>query len=392
MAHYDVVIIGGAVTGSSAAYHLAANPDFHGRVLVIEKDPSYQKCASALSAASIRQQFSTAVNIKISLYGIEFIREIGDRLEVDGDRPDVGFHEDGYLYLASDDGLAVLKENNDLQRQLGADIVFMAPDELAQRFPWLNVEGLAAGTFGVSGEGWFDGYGLMQAFRRKARSLGVEYRSARVAGVALANGKVGGVTLADGEVISAGHVINASGADGKRIAASAGLDIPIEVKKRMIFTFKAEDRIGRCPLLIDTDGTYVRGDSDGFLCGWAPSGEADPEVEDDFNVDWDLFEDHIWPVLANRVPAFERIKPGAAWAGYYDMCAWDENVLLGALPEQPNFLLANGFSGHGLQQSPAAGRGLAELVTYGDFRSLDLSDLSPVRLRQGRQVREKCIV
>jgi glycine/D-amino acid oxidase-like deaminating enzyme len=392
MAHYDVVIIGGAVTGSSAAYHLAANPDFHGRVLVIEKDPSYQKCASALSAASIRQQFSTAVNIKISLYGIEFIREIGDRLEVDGDRPDVGFHEDGYLYLASDDGLAVLKENNDLQRQLGADIVFMAPDELAGRFPWLNVEGLAAGTFGVSGEGWFDGYGLMQAFRRKARSLGVEYRSARVAGVALANGKVCGVTLADGEVISAGYVINASGADGKRIAASAGLDIPIEVKKRMIFTFKAEDRIERCPLLIDTDGTYVRGDSDGFLCGWAPSGEADPEVEDDFNVDWDLFEDHIWPVLANRVPAFERIKPGAAWAGYYDMCAWDENVLLGALPEQPNFLLANGFSGHGLQQSPAAGRGLAELVTYGDFRSLDLSDLSPVRLRQGRQVREKCIV
>ena len=392
MAHYDVVIIGGAVTGSSAAYHLAANPDFHGRVLVIEKDLSYQKCASALSAASIRQQFSTAVNIKISLYGIEFIREIGDRLEVDGDRPDVGFHEDGYLYLASDDGLAVLKENNDLQRQLGADIVFMAPDELAGRFPWLNVEGLAAGTFGVSGEGWFDGYGLMQAFRRKARSLGVEYRSARVAGVALANGRVGGVTLADGEVISAGHVINASGADGKRIAASAGLDIPIEVKKRMIFTFKAEDRIERCPLLIDTDGTYVRGDSDGFLCGWAPSGEADPEVEDDFNVDWDLFEDHIWPVLANRVPAFERIKPGVAWAGYYDMCAWDENVLLGALPEQPNFLLANGFSGHGLQQSPAAGRGLAELVTYGDFRSLDLSDLSPVRLRQGRQVREKCIV
>ena len=155
-------------------------------------------------------------------------------------------------------------------------------------------------------------------------------------------------------MISAGHVINASGADGKRIAASAGLDIPIEVKKRMIFTFKAEDRIERCPLLIDTDGTYVRGDSDGFLCGWAPSGEADPEVEDDFNVDWDLFEDHIWPVLANRVPAFERIKPGAAWAGYYDMCAWDENVLLGALPEQPNFLLANGFSGHGLQQSPAA--------------------------------------
>lgn len=392
MSHYDVVIIGGAVTGSSTAYHLAANPDFNGRVLVIEKDPSYQKCASALSAASIRQQFSTAVNIKVSLFGLEFIRSIGERLEVDGDKPDVGFHEDGYLYLASDEGLAVLKENNDLQQSLGADIVFMQPDELQSRFPWLNVDGLAAGTFGETGEGWFDGYGLMQAFRRKARSLGVDYRSARVSSVIMTDGKVSGVRLDDGEEISAGYVVNSCGAEGRRIAATAGFDIPIEVKKRMIFTFKAEDKIDRCPLLIDTDGTYVRGDSDGFLCGWAPGGEDDPEVDNDFEVDWNLFEDHIWPVLANRVPAFERIKTGAAWAGYYDMCAYDENVLLGAMPEQPNFFIANGFSGHGLQQSPAMGRGLSELITYGGFRTLDLSELSPVRIREGRQVKEKCIV
>lgn len=392
MAHYDVVIVGGAVTGSSAAYHLAANPDFSGKVLVLEKDPSYRKCASALSAASIRLQFSTAVNIKISLHGIEFIRNIGDLLEVDGDRPDIGFHEDGYLFLATDAGRDTLAENHKLQVELGADIAFLEPDTLAANFPWLSVDDLSAGCYGRSGEGWFDGYGMMQAFRRKARSLGVEYRPARAAAIEVERGKATGVRLEDGEVISAGTVINASGADGRKLAATAGIEIPIEVKKRMIFTFKAEDRIERCPLLIDPNGTYVRGDSDGFICGWAPSAEDDPEVEDDFDVDWNLFEDYIWPTIATRVPAFERIKPGAAWAGYYDMCAHDDNVLLGAMPERPNFLLANGFSGHGLQQAPAVGRGLSELVVYGAYRSLDLSELSPTRIRDGRQVREKNIV
>jgi len=392
MSHYDVVIVGGAVTGSSAAYHLASNPDFAGKVLVLEKDPSYRKCASALSAASIRQQFSTAVNIKISLYGIEFIRNIADLLEVDGDRPDIGFHEDGYLFLATEAGRDTLAENHALQVQLGADTELLDPDGLAERFPWLAVDDLAAGCYGRSGEGWFDGYGMMQAFRKKARSLGIDYRPSRAAAIEVADGRATGVRLDDGEVISAGTVINASGADGRKLAATAGIDIPIEVKKRMIFTFKSEDRIERCPLLIDPNGTYVRGDSDGFICGWAPSGERDPEVEDDFEVDWSLFEEDIWPTIATRVPAFERIKPGAAWAGYYDMCAYDDNVLLGAMPEVPNLLLANGFSGHGLQQAPAVGRGLSELVTYGAYRSLDLSELSPVRIREGREVREKNIV
>jgi glycine/D-amino acid oxidase-like deaminating enzyme len=392
MSSYDIVIVGGAVTGSSVAYHLAANPDFAGKVLVLEKDPSYRTCASALSAASIRQQFSTAVNIRISLYGIEFIRHIGDWLEVDGDRPDIGFHEDGYLYLASEAGRDTLARNQALQVALGADIAFLEPDELAARFPWLCVDDLAAGCFGCSGEGWFDGYGLMQAFRRKARSLGVDYRPARAADIVVENGRATGVRLDDGEVIGAGTVINAAGADGRRLAATAGIDIPIVVKKRMIFTFRAEDRIERCPLLIDPNGTYVRGDGDGFICGAAPPADADPEAADDFDVDWTLFEEHIWPTIAARVPAFERIRPGAAWAGHYDMCGHDDNVLLGALPELPNVLLANGFSGHGLQQAPAVGRGLAELVAYGAYRSLDLSELSPVRLRDGRTVRERNIV
>ncbi|WP_237153988.1 NAD(P)/FAD-dependent oxidoreductase [Oryzibacter oryziterrae] len=392
MLSYDVVIVGGAVTGSSTAYHLASNPDFKGRILVIEKDASYQRCASALSAASIRQQFSTAVNIKISLHGIDFIRSIGERLEVDGDKPDIGLKEGGYLFLATDAGREILKENHVLQTELGADIAFLEPDGLKATFPWLNVEDLNSGAYGRTGEGWFDGYGLMQAFRRKARSLGVEYRAANVVAYKRDGNRVTAVVLDDGTEIACGTVVNASGADGRKLAATAGIDIPIEVKKRMIFTFKAEDRIDNCPLLIDPDGTYVRPEGEGFICGWAPPEEQDPEVYNDFEVDWSLFEDHIWPTLATRIPAFERIKTGRAWAGYYDMCAWDHNVLIGPMPEVPNLLFANGFSGHGLQQSPAVGRGLSELIIHGRYVTLDLSDLATTRFREGRKVKEKNIV
>ena len=392
MSHYDVIIIGGAVTGSSVAYHLAADPDFGGRVLVLEKDPSYRFCASALSAASIRQQFSSAVNIRISLHGIEFLRRVGQHLAVDGEAPFIGLREDGYLFLASPEGADVLRQNQALQSSLGADILLLEPDALLRQFPWLCVDSLAAGCWGRSGEGWFDGYALMQAFRRKAISLGVQYRAAEVARVVVSDSRACGVELADGSRLACGTVVNAAGADGARIARSAGVDIPVHNKKRMIFTFRAEDRIANCPLLIDTNGCYVRPEGEGFLCGSAPAPDRDPDADGDFSVDWSLFEGLIWPALAARVPAFERIRPGRAWAGHYDMCSWDHNVLLGPAPGVSGLLLANGFSGHGLQQSHAVGRGLAELIVHGKFRSLDLSELSPERLHAGYRVLERNVV
>ena len=392
MSHYDVIIIGGAVTGSSVAYHLAADPDFGGSVLVLEKDPSYRVCASALSAASIRQQFSSAVNIRISLHGIAFLRDVGQHLAVDAEALDIGLREDGYLFLASGAGLELLRRNQALQSSLGADILLLEPDALLRRFPWLCTEGLAAGCWGRSGEGWFDGYALMQAFRRKAISLGVQYRAAEVARVVVSDSRTCGVELADGSRLACGTVVNAAGADGARIARSAGLDIPVHNKKRMIFSFRAEDSLDHCPLLIDTNGCYVRPEGAGFLCGSAPAPDRDPDADRDFSVDWSLFEELIWPTLASRVPAFERIRPGRAWAGHYDMCSWDHNVLLGPAPGVEGLLLANGFSGHGLQQSPAVGRGLAELIVHGEFRSLDLSELAPGRLHTGCKVLERNVV
>ncbi len=393
MQSYDVVIIGGAATGSSVAYHLARDPSFDGTVLVLERDATYQHSASALSAASIRQQFSSAVNVKISLHGIEFLREIGTHLEVDGDRPEIGLTEGGYLFLATGPGREILAGNHALQTSLGADIAFLEPDGLAARFPWLATGDLSAGCLGVTGEGWFDGWGLMQAFRRKARALGVEYREAAAAGLVVDGGRVAGVRLAGGEVIGCGAVVNAAGSGGRAIAASAGIDIPIAIKKRMIFTFRCAEEVPGCPLLIDPSGVYVRPEGDGFLCGTAPPEDRDPDVEaGDHEVEWDLFEEVVWPTLAARVPAFERIRPGRAWAGTYDMCGFDHNVLLGAPAALPNLFLANGFSGHGLQQSPAVGRGLAELLVHGGFRTLDLSELSPDRVAAGRPVVERNVV
>jgi len=391
MEHYDVVIVGGAVTGSSVAYHLAANPDFDGRVLVVEKDPSYQFCASALSAASIRQQYSTAVNVAISLYGIQFLRELGERLAVDGERPEIGLNEGGYLFLATPEGRAILEENHQVQVANGADILFLEPPLLLERFPWLNVDDIAAGTWGRTGEGWFDGYGLMQAFRRKARAEGVVYRAAAVTGLERNGSRVTKVKLEDGSELSCGIVVNAAGAGGAAIAQAAGIEIPVRNKKRMIFSFDCQDPIPNCPLMVDPSGFYVRPEGKGFICGLSPPSDQDPDSSD-FEVDYNFFDEEIWPSLATRVPAFERIKLGRAWAGHYDMNLFDHNAFVGPAPGIDNFYLANGFSGHGLQQSPAIGRGLAELIVYGEYRSLDLTALSFQRLIDNKPLVERNVV
>jgi FAD-dependent oxidoreductase domain-containing protein 1 len=391
MEHYDVVIVGGAVTGSSVAYHLAANPDFDGRVLVVEKDPSYQFCASALSAASIRQQYSTAVNVAISLYGIQFLRELGERLAVDGERPEIGLNEGGYLFLATPEGRAILEENHQVQVANGADILFLEPPLLLERFPWLNVDDIAAGTWGRTGEGWFDGYGLMQAFRRKARAEGVVYRAAAVTGLERNGSRVKKVKLEDGSELSCGIVVNAAGAGGAAIAQAAGIEIPVRNKKRMIFSFDCQDPIPNCPLMVDPSGFYVRPEGKGFICGLSPPSDQDPDSSD-FEVDYNFFDEEIWPSLATRVPAFERIKLGRAWAGHYDMNLFDHNAFVGPAPGIDNFYLANGFSGHGLQQSPAIGRGLAELIVYGEYRSLDLTALSFQRLIDSKPLVERNVV
>ncbi len=389
---YDVVIVGGAIMGSAAAWFLSANPDFQGRVLVVERDPNYAQAASALSASCIRHQFSNAVNVRMSMFGTGFIRSFREALGGDPEIPEIVLKETGYLFLATAAGAPVLRENHAVQAACGAATMLMTPGEIAARFPFYNLDGIELGSFNPVGEGWFDGFTMMQWWRRKARENGVEYVVGEVVAMTRKGSRVESVRLASGETVACGTVVNASGPYGGRTARMAGLHLPVEPRKRCLFVFDCRTALGQpLPLTIDPSGVHCRSEGGFFLCGTVPKDDRAPE-HDDFEVDYSEFEDEVWPVLANRVPAFEAIKLVRAWVGHYDYNTLDQNGVVGPHPELDNFLFANGFSGHGLQHAPAVGRAVSELVAHGGYRTLDLSELSYDRVLTGTPFREQAII
>jgi hypothetical protein len=206
----QVVVIGGGVMGSALAYWLTRlDPSVH--VTVVERDPSYEYASSALSAASIRQQFSTPVNIRISQASIAFLRKAADELGCNDEVPDITLREHGYLYLAAADGAAQLRAAHTVQKACGADVVLLDIAELGKRFGWLNTTDLSLGSLGLSGEGWFDGYALLMAFARKARRQGAHYVKEEVSGLDIVGNRVRAVVLSDGSRIDCSHVVNPVG-------------------------------------------------------------------------------------------------------------------------------------------------------------------------------------
>ena len=388
---FDVVIVGGAVVGSAAAYFLAQEPGFGGSVLVLERDFSYRDCATTRSLASIRHQFSTPENVRLSMFGTQFLREAPQRLAVAAKAPDLAFREPGYLFLATAQGLPVLQANHGVQRAEGADVALLDAEAMGRRFPWLHTADLAGGSLGLSGEGWLDAHALMNGLRRKAVALGARVRQAEVARVVVEQGWVAGVQLADGERIDCGWLINAAGTGATALARTAGIELPVQARKRCVFHFTSPARLPGCPLVIDPTGLYFRPEGEGFLCGIAPPEHEDPESHD-FEVPLAQFEAQLWPALAHRVPGFEAARLRSAWAGHYDVNLLDHNVILGPHPSLPNLLFANGFSGHGVQQAPAIGRALSEWVTCGGFRTLDLRALGWERVIAQRPLRELNVV
>jgi FAD-dependent oxidoreductase domain-containing protein 1 len=385
----DIVIVGGGVVGSAVAYFLRRDGDC--RVTVIERDTTYARASSSLSCSAIRQQFSCPVNIGLSRFGIEFLRRAGEHLCVDGDAPAIGLREPGYLYLAGPDGEPVLRGNHAVQRAHGAQVALLDPESLRERFPWMATDGVVAGSLGLEGEGWFDGPALMRAFRQKARSLGAEYRLAEAVGFERAGDAISSVMLADGERVPCGAVVNAAGPYARVVAAWAGLHLPVEARRRSVFVLACKAALPACPLVIDASGVWFRPEGDRFLSGWSPPEEEDPERLA-LDVDHEQFEDVVWPALAARVPGFEAVRVTGSWAGHYDYNTFDHNALLGRMPGVPNLYFANGFSGHGMQQAAGAGRGVSELILYGRYMTLDLSDLDVARVPEGRELRELNII
>jgi len=387
----DVAIIGGGAVGSSIAYFLASDPAFQGRIVVLEPDPSYRFASSALSLSSIRLQFSTSTNIELSRFGIDFLRAAGRRLAVDGEAAEVGYIERPYLFLASTEGRAILETNHRLQKSMGANILLLEAAELRARFPWLSTDGVALGSLGIKDEGWFDGYGLLQAFRRKARSLGVAYRDERVVGIERKGRRIEAVRLSGGGRLACGIAVNAAGPGAGKVAALAGVALPVEPRRRCVFVFDCREPLPNCPLLIDVSGAFFRPEGRYYVGGISPPPERE-QAQPDFEVDHSEWEELVWPPLAHRVPALEAVKVINSWAGHYDYNTFDQNGIIGPHVEIDNFLLANGFSGHGIQQSPATGRGIAELIAHGRYRTLDLTPFSQARIVENRPIQELNVV
>jgi glycine/D-amino acid oxidase-like deaminating enzyme len=390
---YDVVIVGGAIYGSSVAWWLTQMPGFQGRVLVIEKDPTYEFAATSHTNSCIRQQFSNEINIGISQFGAEFITNFRRFMGDDPEVPELALQSYGYMYLADTPEFAgTLKESQAVQARLGAATKFMTRDEIAAAYPFYQLDDIVGANHNLVNEGYFDGGTMFDWFKRSARKNGVEYVKGEVVAMDRKGAKIESVTLKSGETIGCDVVVNATGTRGALTARLAGLDIPIEARKRYTYIFDAAHPLDRdLPLTIDPSGVHMRTDGRYYLAGGPP--DDDPAVDpDDFVADHGLWESKFWPIIATRIPQFEEIKLINMWVGHYDYNTLDQNAIVGPHPEVRNFMFINGFSGHGLQQSPALGRGLAERIAYGAYRTLDLSPFYVDRVLRGEKFLEKAVI
>jgi FAD-dependent oxidoreductase domain-containing protein 1 len=388
----DVVIVGGGIVGSATAYFLSSDAAFRDRrIVMIERDTSYAEASTALSAGGLRQQFSTPENIALSQATLAIIRQLSS---IFGPDADVSFREQGYLIMSTGSGEALLAENVDLQRRQGGDIVLLRATELAARFPWLATDGIAAGSLGRSGEGWFDPPSLAALFRRAARDRGVTLLHDQVIAIE-SQARIEAVRLAGGARIACGALVNAAGAWAGELAATAGIALPVEPRKRYVYVIdcrEASDALHGAPLTVDPSGVWFRPEGRFFLCGKSPEESEEPPAADLDDIDHAFFESEVWPQLATRVPAFESVKVVNAWAGFYDYNTLDQNAVIGRHPEIANLYFANGFSGHGAQQGAPAGRAIAELIAPGRFVTIDLSRLGYDRIAANRPLPERNVI
>ena len=392
---YDVVIVGGAMLGSSVAWFLSDNPDFDGSVLVVERDPTYEFTSTSHTNSCMRQQFSREINVRISQFAADFVKNFRSYMGGDERVPNIPIQSYGYMYLADNaEFAATLRESQQLQAACGAGTKHMTRDEIAAAYPFYNLDDIIAGNHNLIDEGYFDGNTLFDWWKRSARERGVEYVTNEV--VAMTKNATGTrvetVTLKSGEVIACGTIVNASGPRAVLTSRMAGIEIPVEPRKRYTYIFEAEKPLDRdLPLTIDPSGVHMRTDGTYYLAGCPP--DEDPAVDyNDFTEDHSLWENKVWPILANRIPQFEAIKLRNSWAGHYAYNTFDQNAIVGPHTEVSNFLFVNGFSGHGFQQSPAMGRGTAEWIAHGEYRTLDLTPFHFDRIVNGTKFVEKAVI
>jgi glycine/D-amino acid oxidase-like deaminating enzyme len=390
---YDVVCIGGAMTGTAAAYFLSENPDFGGSVLVVEPDWTYGYANTTRAQNSIREQYTNPLNIQLSRFGAEFIADFHERVQVDGQSPEINFRGTGYMFIAEDDAAYQrLEEESVVQLAMGAEVEMLRPGQIAERYPYMDVDQFVGARVGGLREGSFDGWAFFQGLRQRAIHNHVTYIKDRVLAIDIDGGRVTSVRLASGARVGCGFAINAAGCRAREVAAMVGLDLPIEPRARTSFMFDCRTPIGHIvPLTVTPIGVHFRREQNHFMCGAVPASDVAIDAGD-FEIRYDEFEELIWPTVARYVPQFDQIGIVTSWGGQYDYNTLDHNLILGPGSEVENFFFANGFSGHGLQQGPGVGRGLSELIAYGAFRSIDLTPLSYTRIERNEPFLETAVI
>ena len=391
--HYDVIIVGGAMYGSSVAWWLSRNSDFDGSILVVDRDMSFEFASTSHTNSCIRQQFSNPTNIQISQFGAEFINNFQSFFDNDPRVPEIHIQSFGYMYLASNLEFATsLKESQVIQAKFGAATQHLTASQIKAEYPFYMIDDILAGNHNKINEGYFDGGTIFDWWKRVARERGAEYIENELVSVATKNKRVNEVTLKSGEKLSCGTLVNCAGPRAVEIALMAGFDLPVEPRKRYTFIFDAQNPLDcDLPLTIDPSGVHMRSEGSYYLAGCPP--DDDPAVDyDDFSQDHTIWQEKLWPIIATRIPQFEAVKLINSWAGHYAYNTLDQNAIIGPHHEIKNFVFANGFSGHGFQQSMAMGRGIAEIIIYEEYRAIDLNPFAYSRIVEGKPFLEKAII
>ncbi|KAJ5979627.1 FAD dependent oxidoreductase [Penicillium waksmanii] len=394
--HYDVVIIGGATSGSSIAWHLVNDKSFSGSVLVIERDPSLQFSATKASNNCMRQQFATKINVEIAQYAAGFVKNFGLEFGDDPCVPTPPIRDFGYLYLSDSKKFTeILREDQQLQSSMGAGTQILSADDVKCQYPFIFTEDLDSASLNTKDEGCFNAIGMVNWMRMSAVKAGVDYINNEVVEMMTNGDKTEGIKLRSGDRISAKNVVNAAGTCAAQVAKMAGIkDLPIEARRRYTYIFSVDEPIPQdLPLTIDPTGVHVRsyGPKD-YLVGCPPIGPDIAVDVDDLSFAENAWEEKILPIITRRIPQFKTARVTNAWMGHYEFNTFDHNAVIGPHSVMKNFYFCVGFSGHGSQQAPACGRAVAELIVHGAFKSLDLGTLSYSRIPEGRPLMERAVI
>lgn len=385
---FDIIIIGGGIMGSATAYYLiSADPAL--KIAVVERDPTYERASTTLSMANVRTQFSLRENVQISQYTIRILKSFEEDMVVNGEQPKIYFRQEGNLFLVAAEDEEAARRALHMQTQLGCRVEWWSNQQIKEHYPLYEPRPFVGGTFGPD-DGYFDAYAVLMAYKAKARSLGVNYLKDEVVTINTSKKQVAGVQLAGQGSLASARVVNCAGAWAADVARTAGIHLPVVPVRRQVFVLDTAVKSEKpLPLTILPSGLYFRSETGGLIL-LGKSLEDDP-IGISFSWDEQRFIDDLWPELAEFVPKFDTLKVVRGWAGLYAVNTLDGNAILGQWPELNGMYLANGFSGHGLQQGPAVGRYLSELILKKPV-SMDLSIFAPQRILENRALSESELV